>query len=123
MSTMTDLGTKLGAEFKADRIRLSDLETDNMVNSNGTISPPLLSASPASPQANQVALADGVGWDPLTVNGSSPYLVLYNGTAWVSAIAVPTAATGTNTNQIATTAFTQQEINALKDLLYAYVQD
>jgi hypothetical protein len=123
MSTMTDLGAKLGAEFKADRTRLSDLETDNMVNSNGTISPPLLSSAPSSPQTNQVALADGSSWDPLSVGGSNPYLVLYNGTTWVSAIAVPTASTGTNTTQIATTAFTQQEINALKDLLYAYVQD
>jgi len=36
--------------------------------------------------------------------------------------AAPTAATGTDTTQIATTAFVQQEINALKDLLYAYDQ-
>jgi hypothetical protein len=34
----------------------------------------------------------------------------------------PTAATGTNTTQIATTAFVQQEIAALKALLYAYDQ-
>lgn len=123
MSHMTDLGTKLGTEFKADRTRLSALESDNMVNDNGTFSPPVLSAAPSGPSTNQVALADGVNWDPLSVSGSTPYLVLYNGTSWVTAIAVPTAATGTNTNQIATTAFTQQEINALKDLLYAYVQD
>lgn len=34
----------------------------------------------------------------------------------------PTASTGTDTTQIATTAFVQQEINALKSLLYAYEQ-
>jgi hypothetical protein len=34
----------------------------------------------------------------------------------------PTASTGTNTTQLATTAFVQQEINALKALLYAYDQ-
>lgn len=34
----------------------------------------------------------------------------------------PTASTGTNTTQIATTAFVQQEITALKALLYAYDQ-
>ncbi|MDB4351135.1 hypothetical protein OAA34_00315 [bacterium] len=32
----------------------------------------------------------------------------------------PTASTGTNTTQIATTEFVQQEIQALKDTLYAY---
>jgi len=36
--------------------------------------------------------------------------------------AAPTAVTGTDTTQIATTAFVQQEINALKALLYAYDQ-
>lgn len=36
--------------------------------------------------------------------------------------AAPTAATGTDTTQLATTAFVQQEINALKALLYAYDQ-
>ena len=36
--------------------------------------------------------------------------------------AAPTASTGTNTTQLATTAFVQQEINALKALLYAYDQ-
>ena len=36
--------------------------------------------------------------------------------------AAPTASTGTNTTQIATTAFVQQEITALKALLYAYDQ-
>ena len=36
--------------------------------------------------------------------------------------AAPTAATGTDTTQIATTAFVQQEITALKALLYAYDQ-
>lgn len=34
----------------------------------------------------------------------------------------PTASTGTNTTQLATTAFVQQEITALKALLYAYDQ-
>jgi hypothetical protein len=34
----------------------------------------------------------------------------------------PTASTGTNTTQIATTAFVKQEIDALKALLYAYEQ-
>lgn len=36
--------------------------------------------------------------------------------------AAPTASTGTNTTQLATTAFVQQEITALKALLYAYDQ-
>jgi len=36
--------------------------------------------------------------------------------------AAPTASTGTNTTQIATTAFVKQEIDALKALLYAYDQ-
>jgi hypothetical protein len=36
--------------------------------------------------------------------------------------AAPTASSGTNTTQLATTAFVQQEINALKALLYAYDQ-
>ena len=34
----------------------------------------------------------------------------------------PTASTGTNTLQLATTAFVKQEIDALKALLYAYDQ-
>ena len=36
--------------------------------------------------------------------------------------AAPTASTGTNTTQLATTAFVKQEIDALKALLYAYEQ-
>lgn len=36
--------------------------------------------------------------------------------------AAPTASTGTDTTQLATTAFVQQEINALKALLYSYDQ-
>ena len=53
------------------------------LNSNGTLSLPLLTAAPVNPQLGQVALADGINWDPSSNKASNPYLIVYSGTAWV----------------------------------------
>jgi hypothetical protein len=53
-------------------------------NANGTFSLPLLIAAPADVQLGQIALADGIQWDPLTQATGKPYLVLYTGTTWMA---------------------------------------
>jgi len=66
--------------------------------------------------------AQGAKADSAIQSGDlSPYATLASPTL-TGTPAAPTAATGTNTTQIATTAFVQQEITALKALLYAYDQ-
>ena len=66
--------------------------------------------------------AQGAKADSAIQSGDlSPYATLSNPTL-TGTPAAPTASTGTNTTQIATTAFVQQEITALKALLYAYDQ-
>jgi hypothetical protein len=63
--------------------RLTSNARSAVLNSNGTFSLPTLTATPASPQAGQMALADGVSWDPINQSGTSPYMVIYTGTAWI----------------------------------------
>ena len=66
--------------------------------------------------------AQGAKADSAIQSGDlSPYATLASPTL-TGTPAAPTASTGTNTTQIATTAFVQQEITALKALLYAYDQ-
>jgi len=66
--------------------------------------------------------AQGAKADSAIQSGDlSPYATLSNPTL-TGTPAAPTASTGTNTTQIATTAFVKQEIDALKALLYAYDQ-
>ena len=66
---------------------VSDLTNDagyTTFNANGTFSLPLLTAEPADLQLGQIALADGIQWDPLTQALGKPYLVLYTGTSWMA---------------------------------------
>jgi hypothetical protein len=42
-----------------------------------------MTAEPVSPQAGQMALADGVSWNPMSQSGTSPYMVIYTGAAWL----------------------------------------
>jgi hypothetical protein len=63
--------------------RLTSNARSAVLNSNGTFSLPTLAAEPASPQAGQMALANGVSWDPITQNNGAPYMVIYTGTAWI----------------------------------------
>ena len=66
--------------------------------------------------------AQGAKADSAIQSGDlSPYATLASPTL-TGTPAAPTASTGTNTTQIATTAFVQQEITALKALLYSYDQ-
>jgi len=60
---------------------LTDAPT--VINANGTLSLPILIVEPTNLQAGQIALADGVQWDPLTKNESRPYLAIYTGTGWI----------------------------------------
>ena len=53
------------------------------VNTNGTLSLPILSAEPANLQAGQIALANGTSWDPLAKNDGKPYMAIYTGSAWI----------------------------------------
>ena len=65
----------------------------------------------------------GSGLDADTLDGQQgSYYAPKASPALTGTPTAPTASTGTNTTQIATTAFVQQEINALKALLYAYDQ-
>lgn len=41
-------------------------------------------SAPLSPATGTVVLADGVNWDPLNLAVAFPYLVWWNGSAWVS---------------------------------------
>jgi hypothetical protein len=45
---------------------------------------PVLTAAPASPAQGDLALADRATWDPLSKGFGGPYLVWYNGAAWVA---------------------------------------
>jgi hypothetical protein len=64
--------------------RLTSNARSAVLNSNGTFSLPTLTAAPASPQAGQMALANGVSWDPIAQGNGAPYMVIYTGTSWVS---------------------------------------
>lgn len=63
--------------------RLTSNARSAVLNANGTFSLPTLTAAPSSPQAGQMALADGVSWDPMSQNGGVPYMVIYTGTGWL----------------------------------------
>jgi hypothetical protein len=60
---------------------LTDAPT--VINANGTLSLPILIVEPTNLQAGQIALADGVQWDPLAKNESRPYLAIYTGSGWI----------------------------------------
>jgi hypothetical protein len=53
------------------------------VNSNGTLSLPILTAEPNNLQAGQIALANGTTWDPLNKGEGRLYTAIYTGTGWV----------------------------------------
>jgi hypothetical protein len=63
--------------------RLTSNSRSAILNSNGTFSLPTLTAAPATPQAGQMALANGVSWDPIAQGNGAPYMVIYTGTAWI----------------------------------------
>ncbi len=67
----------------APQDRLTTNARSAVLNANGTFSLPTLTATPSSPQAGQMALADGVSWDPISQGGTSPYMVIYTGTSWI----------------------------------------
>jgi hypothetical protein len=54
-----------------------------VLNANGTFSLPTLTTAPATPQAGQMALADGVSWDPIAQGNGAPYMVIYTGASWM----------------------------------------
>ncbi len=63
--------------------RLTNGNKQAVLNTNGTFSLPILSAEPVGLSTGQIALANGVNWDPLGKQESKPYLALYSGTAWI----------------------------------------
>jgi len=63
--------------------RLTSNARSAVLNSNGTFSLPTMTAAPTSPQAGQMALANGTGWDPIAQGNGAPYMVIYTGTAWI----------------------------------------
>jgi hypothetical protein len=63
--------------------RLTSNARSAVLNANGTFSLPTLTAVPSTPQAGQMALADGVSWDPIAQNNGAPYMVIYTGSAWI----------------------------------------
>ena len=63
--------------------RLTSNARSAVLNANGTFSLPTMTAAPSTPQAGQMALADGVSWDPITQNNGAPYMVIYTGSAWI----------------------------------------
>jgi len=63
--------------------RLTSNARSAVLNSNGTFSLPTLAAEPATPQAGQMALANGTSWDPIAQNNGAPYMVIYTGSAWI----------------------------------------
>jgi len=63
--------------------RLTSNARSAVLNTNGTFSLPTLAAEPATPQAGQMALANGTSWDPIAQNNGAPYMVIYTGTAWI----------------------------------------
>jgi len=72
---------------------LTGLATENYVttrgyittalNANGTFGLPILSAEPANLQAGQIALANGVSWDPLNKGEGRLYTALYTSAGWI----------------------------------------
>jgi len=63
--------------------RLTSNSRSAVLNTNGTFSLPTLTATPSSPQAGQMALANGTSWDPIAQNNGAPYMVIYTGSAWI----------------------------------------
>ena len=63
--------------------RLTSNGRSAILNSNGTFSLPTLTAEPSTPQAGQMALADGVSWDPISQGGTIPYMTIYTGATWI----------------------------------------
>jgi hypothetical protein len=63
--------------------RLTSNTRSAVLNSNGTFSLPTLTAAPVSPQAGQMALANGTSWDPMAQGNGAPYMVIYTGTGWI----------------------------------------
>ena len=63
--------------------RLTSNARSAVLNSNGTFSLPTMTAAPTSPQAGQMALANGTSWDPITQGNGAPYMVIYTGSAWI----------------------------------------
>lgn len=53
---------------------------------DGGVVLPFTSSAPPSPTAGAIYLADKDNWDPLSTAGSTPYLVIWSGTAWVSVV-------------------------------------
>jgi hypothetical protein len=53
------------------------------LNANGTFGLPILSAEPANLQAGQIALANGVSWDPLNKGEGRLYTALYTSAGWI----------------------------------------
>jgi hypothetical protein len=73
-----------GAATVTNKLTNGYLQTATL-NDNGTLSLPLLSNVPANPQTGQMALADGIEWDPLNKQQNQPYLTLYTGSVWIEA--------------------------------------
>jgi hypothetical protein len=63
--------------------RLTSNARSAVLNANGTFSLPTLTAAPATPQAGQMALANGTSWDPIAQGNGAPYMVIYTGSAWI----------------------------------------
>ena len=63
--------------------RLTSNARSAVLNSNGTFSLPTMTSAPTSPQAGQMALANGTSWDPIAQNNGAPYLVVYTGSSWI----------------------------------------
>jgi len=63
--------------------RLTSNARSAVLNTNGTFSLPTLIAAPASPQAGQMALANGTSWDPISQGNGNPYMIIYTGINWV----------------------------------------
>jgi len=64
--------------------RLTSNARSAVLNANGTFSLPTLATEPSTPQAGQMALANGTSWDPISQGNGAPYMVIYTGTSWVS---------------------------------------
>ena len=63
--------------------RLTSNARSAVLNTNGTFSLPTMTSAPTSPQAGQMALANGTSWDPIAQNNGAPYMVIYTGTTWL----------------------------------------
>jgi len=70
--------------------RLTSNARSAVLNANGTFSLPTLATEPSTPQAGQMALANGTSWDPISQGNGAPYMVIYTGTSWVSMVGVTT---------------------------------